>query len=108
MPILLESDPLIAGALGPALGPEGTVVADSAALHQFLTGTYAHSVVVVGPSVPLDEALDLAATERLARPHLSVVLLRTRVDTSVLKNALRAGVREVLKSEDLRGLTSSC
>ena len=51
---------------------------------------------------------DFAAGERVQRPTLGVVLVRRRVDTATLKEALRAGVREVVKLDDLTGLTEAC
>lgn len=108
MTILVETDPLALAALQSAIGEDVTVVPDLSGLAQLLADDPGHSVVVIGPHVALDSALDFAASERLARPYLSVVLIRLRIDSSVLKNALRAGVREVLKIEDVAGLTEAC
>ena len=108
MTILLESDPLAVATLLPAIG-EGTIgVADEVGLRSLLLEQPDHCVVVVGPHVALDAALDLASAERVARPHLSVVLVRLRVDSTVLRNALRAGVREVVKVDDLVALGEAC
>lgn len=107
MTILLESDPLAVATLQSAIGEGCPVVDNVAALHDALASS-SHAVVVIGPHVALDIALDLATEERIARPHLSVVLVRLRVDTSVLRNALRAGVREVVKVEDAAGLADAC
>jgi pilus assembly protein CpaE len=108
MTILLESDPLSPAAIRTAVGDETAVVPDLAALRQLLVEQPDHAVVVVGPHVDLETALDLAATERVSRPHLSVVLVRQRVSTTVLKEALRAGVREVVKIEDVACLGQVC
>jgi pilus assembly protein CpaE len=48
--------------------------------------------------------LALADTLRVVRPALSVVLLRETVDTSVLADALRSGVREVTSARDERAV----
>ena len=108
MTILLEDDPLAIATLRPAIGEGAPVTPDEQALSQVLVEQPEHSVVVVGPHVALDRALDLAAAERIARPHLSVVLVRLRVDSSVLRNALRAGVREVVKFDDVDALGEAC
>jgi pilus assembly protein CpaE len=108
MTILLESDPLSLAAIRTAVGDDVTVVSDATALRQLLVAEPDHAVVVVGPHVDLETALDLAAAERVSRPHLSVVLVRVRISTTVLKEALRAGVREVVKIEDVAGLGQIC
>jgi pilus assembly protein CpaE len=108
MTILLESEPLSLATLRTAVGDETAEVPDATALRQLLVEQPQHAVVVVGPHVDLESALDLAAAERLSRPHLSVVLVRLRVSTTVLKEALRAGVREVVKLEDVAGLGQVC
>ncbi len=64
-------------------------------------------VVLLGPGVSTEGALGLAESMRLAKPWLGVVLVRPRVDTVTLTEALRAGVREVVKERDIRGLHDS-
>jgi len=108
MTILVETDPLAIAALQPVIGADAPVVPDEPSLREILVAQPDHSVIVVGPHVHLDVALDLATEERLARPHVSVVLVRTRVDSSVLRNALRAGVREVVKIDDANALGTAC
>ena len=108
MSILLEADPLAIATILPSIGETSPVVHDAATLQQTLGQHPDHAVVVVGPHIALDIALELAAAERVVRPHLSVVLVRLRVDSSVLRNALRAGVREVVKIDDLAGLGNAC
>ena len=108
MTLLLESDPLAIAALQPVIGAGSAVADDENGVRRLLLEQPDHSVVVVGPHVSPEIAFDLAATERVARPHLSVVLVRTRVDSTVLRNALRAGVREVVKVDDVATLSDAC
>ena len=63
--------------------------------------------VVLGPAVDLEAAAALADTLRVTRPAVSVILMRRRVDTSVLAEALRSGMREVVDERDLTGLGSA-
>ena len=49
-------------------------------------------------------AASLADMLRVTRPSTSVILIRRRVDTSVLAEALRSGMREVVEARDLTGL----
>ena len=60
--------------------------------------------IVLGPAVDLEAAAALADTLRVTRPAISVILIRRRVDTSVLAEALRSGMREVVDERDLTGL----
>ena len=53
--------------------------------------TFGHRCLVVGTTVDLHSALSLAQSMRIARPSLGVILVRRRVDTAVLAEALRAG-----------------
>ncbi|MBK5306381.1 MAG: AAA family ATPase [Frankiaceae bacterium] len=65
-------------------------------------------LVVIAPDVPLAEALDVASGQRVARPDLGVVLMRTKPDAGLLKTAMRAGVREVVGADDDAGLLEAC
>jgi MinD-like ATPase involved in chromosome partitioning or flagellar assembly len=68
----------------------------------------AEVLVVIGPTVPIDEALRFAEALRPVRPAAGVVLVRERVDINVLTDALRTGVREVVPSGDNAALTAAC
>ena len=107
MTILLEADSFLADSLAPAISPDTLVVADVVALRRALSDE-PHDLVVIGPDVEMVTVADFAAAERVQRPGLGVVLVRRRLDTSTLKEALRVGVREVVKVDDLTGLTSAC
>jgi Flp pilus assembly CpaE family ATPase len=63
------------------------------------------TLVVLGPAVELDQALEFA--QRL-RALVGVVLVRTAVDVETLTLALRAGVREVIAAGDPDGLVAAC
>lgn len=65
-------------------------------------------LVVFGPGVPLSEAVGYAASQRIARPALGVVLLRPHLDLGVLSEALRAGVREVADINDPAAVLAAC
>ena len=108
MTILLEADPFLAASLAPAISPDTVVVSDAVALRRSLADDASHELVVIGPDTDMATLMDLMSTERVQRPTLGVVLVRRRLDTSTLKEALRAGVREVVKVDDLSGLTEAC
>jgi pilus assembly protein CpaE len=108
MTILLEADTFLVETLVPAIAPDTLVVTDVVALRRALADDPTHELVVIGPDVDMSTVVDFAASERVHRPTLGVVLVRRRVDTSTLKEAIRAGVREVVKLDDLTGLTHAC
>lgn len=68
--------------------------------HEFL--------VVIGPRAPTNEALAFAASLRMSRPAVGVVLTRHEVDVALLTSALQSGVREVVQAGDDAALAAAC
>src|SRR5512139_3790875 len=87
-----------------AIGVRSKAVASLEELKRRLGEDPNEYAVVLGPAVDLDAAAALADTLRVTRPATSVILVRRRVDTSVLAEALRSGMREVVEERDLAGL----
>jgi pilus assembly protein CpaE len=106
MTILVCHDPRTADVLTAAIGG-AQVVEHLADLRRTLSETSA-DLVVIGPDVDLGAALAFAATVRLDRPALGVVLVRHREDTAVLTQGLRAGVRDVVPAHDTQRLGQAC
>jgi pilus assembly protein CpaE len=65
-------------------------------------------LLVVGPDVDQGSALELAEQLRIERPEIGVVLMRRRLDVTVLAHALRAGVREVVVADDHASVSEAC
>ncbi len=107
MTAILDYDPATAETLRSALGADAVVLPTVDALRRHLGTHLGEDAVVVGASVDIESALDLAADMRVNRPSLGVVVVRRRVDTSVLADALRAGVREVCEERDLAGINGA-
>jgi pilus assembly protein CpaE len=103
MTTICDRDPTILGALHSAIG-EAVITTSLDQLRQYLDSLPDEDTVVLGPSVEMAAAVRLAETMRVLRPSLGVVLVRQRIDTGVLAEALRAGVREVVDERDLSGL----
>ena len=55
---------------------------------------------MLGPQVELTAALALADGMRLSRPSTSVVLVRDEVDAMVMRDAMHAGIRDVVPLKD--------
>ena len=108
MTLLLESDGWLASSLSAAIAPDTIVVSDVVALRRLLADDPRHELVVIGPDTEMSSVLDFTSSVRVQRPALGVVLVRRRLDTGTLKDAIRAGVREVVNADDLSGLTAAC
>lgn len=78
--------------------PRGLLPPDPAHLLELVTGSEAPEVIVLGPGVPTDGALALAARLDEQCPAISVVLV-TDPDSDVWLAAMRAGVRDVLNPD---------
>jgi pilus assembly protein CpaE len=107
MPIIVESNAASAELFTSVTGADSRVVGSLEELKQALSHGADECAVVLGPGVDLGAGAALADTLRLTRPATSVILIRRRVDTSVLAEALRSGMREVVEERDLTGLGSA-
>lgn len=107
MTALLEPDALARDSLRDAVG--GSV--ESLSSVDDLTVLMRHNpeldTIILGPSVDTELALDFAEKLRSTSPTLGVIVVRRRIDATVLTQALRAGVREVVGERDLTGLTEA-
>lgn len=86
----------------------GTAVATLDELVTAVNADHEETLVVFGPSTPLSEVVGFAERCRAQRPRLGVVLLRERVDMSVVAEAMRAGVREVVDAFDHAAVLAAC
>ena len=104
MPVVLDPDHATLARLTEAV-PGGANGVDSAERLQAWLGNRAEEyVVVVGPNVSMAESLSLADGMRLSRPSTSVLLVRHEVDTAVLREAMHAGIRDVVPDHDAAAL----
>jgi pilus assembly protein CpaE len=104
MPIIVESNTGNAELFTSVTGPGSRVVSNLDELKRTLADQPSEYALVLGPGVDLEAAASLADMLRVTRPSISVILIRRRVDTSVLAEALRSGMREVVEERDLTGL----
>jgi len=107
MPIIVDSSRANADIYLSVTGSNSHVVPSLEELKRLLGETPNEYAIVLGPAVDLDAAAALADMLRVTRPTVSVILIRRRVDTSVLAEALRSGMREVVDERDLTGLGSA-
>jgi pilus assembly protein CpaE len=103
MTTICDLNPVIAQALSSAVG-ESHVVTSLEALRKRLEADPAETTVVLGPTVDQTAAFRVAEQLRIWRPALGVILVRSRVDTGLLAEAMRAGVRDVVGERNISGL----
>ena len=108
MTILWDSDPAAAETYQFAVSDSIEVAEVAQVVVRALATNPSELLVIVGPDVDLRAASDLAEQIRGERPAVSVILLRRRLDVTVLGQALRAGFREVVASDDLTSLSTAC
>jgi pilus assembly protein CpaE len=104
LPTIVEPQAANAEIFAGAIGARTRHVASLEELKRTLSTDPDEYAVVLGPAVDLEAAAALADTLRVTRPATSVILIRRRVDTGVLAEALRSGMREVVEERDLAGL----
>jgi pilus assembly protein CpaE len=111
MPIVVDPDSgtvaTLLATLPATAQPTAHGVPSGDRLLRWLDEHPAEYVVVLGPTLPLEEALLLGEGLRVSRPALSLVLVRDRLDAAMLTRAMAAGVREVVALGDPDGLAAS-
>jgi len=108
MTILWETDEGVAENLRMALGAGMQVVESGPAALHHLADAHHEMLLVVGPDIDLAAALNVTEKLRLERPEVGVVLMRRRLDLTLLSHSLRSGVREVVDADDLEALMEGC
>ena len=104
MIVVVEPDALSQEALRGAAGSSSVTVDNLDTATRRVNEADDVTVLVIGPHVDLEAALALSEQLRLSRPMVGVVLVRPRIDTATLTDALRSGVREVVKERDIEGI----
>ena len=107
MSVIVEADPTRAETLRSALGPGVLVLKTLDDLRRHLEAHPGEDAVVLGPSVDQDAAFHLSDSMRITRTSLGVVLVRRRIDTPLLVDALRNGIREVVEERNLAGVNDA-
>jgi len=108
MTILWDSDPAAAETYHFAVSDRIEVAEAAQMVTRALAANREELLVIVGSDVDLSAASSLAEQVRKERPEVSVILLRRRLDVTILAQALRAGFREVVASDDLTSLSTAC
>src|SRR5215218_11117556 len=107
MPVVVDQDPETLSLLLKAVPSGGHGIEFPDRLQAWLANRPEEYVVVLGPHVGVAEALALAGGMRLTRPATSIVLVRDEIDAMVLREAMQAGVRDVVQSGDPDAITEA-
>jgi len=103
--IIVDRDPEFASKLGTVLtrdvGKSVTHVATTAGLDDALKAE--PSVVVYGPGVPLERAIESAQAVSARPTPPAAVLVVPKITTELLRKAMRSGFRDVVSSESTFG-----
>ncbi len=103
---IVEPDSARIAPLAAAAGDDAVTLASLKELRSGLE-QLSDETVILGPGVDQAAALALVAEFRVVRPLIGFVLVRDRVDSAVLNEALRAGVREVVAHRDMSEISSA-
>ncbi len=107
MPILCEPASS-AGELLSGIDGEVRRADNLAAAAKLLDGDPHETLVVIGPRAVTGDALAFAASLRLARPAVGVILARRDVDVTLLMRAMQSGVRDVVQAGDDAAMAAAC
>ena len=107
MPVVVDQDTETLALLLKAVPSGGHGIEFPDRLDSWLVNRPEEYVVVLGPHVDVAQALSVADGMRLTRPSTSVVLVRDDVDAMVMREAMQAGVRDVVPSGDLDAITEA-
>lgn len=108
MALFLDTSRGDSDAVAYAIGDDVVRVASAHLLGRAIDDNPDENLVVISADVELPSALAVANEYRMRKPALGVVLLRHRIDVSVMAQALQAGVREVVVADDLQALAQAC
>lgn len=107
MPALVEPEHALAQALLPAMPAGSHPIASIEVLAGWLAEHRDEYVVVLGPSLGVEEALGCTEHLRVTHPAVSVVLVRNEIDTETLTRAMHAGARDAVSADDDKALTKA-
>ncbi|MFM1777825.1 MAG: hypothetical protein RL741_443 [Actinomycetota bacterium] len=107
MALVFATSPEINERFRFTLGKDTLFVESVVQLDEFLSANPDEALVIVGPDIDLNIAMNLAEKFRISRPSLGILLTRRRVDLATLNLAIRSGIREVINADDSAEILSA-
>ncbi len=108
MPILLSKNPSSQSRIRISTGIEFSLVTSLRQLQQAVSADPNTQLILVDQDIDLSAAIEVAESYRVQRPDIGVVVIREKIDMGLMRQALRAGVRELVPSSDAAALLAAC
>lgn len=90
------------------LGEEVITVSTQRDVEDTLRDLPNENLLLIGAEIPLENARSLAEKYRFSRPQLGIIVIRNRLDITILNDAIRSGIREVVGQDDAASLVEAC
>ena len=90
-----------------AISDQITWVKSSQEAHDYLEQNPREMVLIISNSVPRVVVASLARRYRIERPALGILVMRNTVDATTLREALTAGIRDVVPTNDANALLAA-
>lgn len=103
MAVIFETDELRTDEILAAVRLESTKITLDRDIHDAISKDR-HSLVVIGPSIPMRRVAELSDYYRIARPALGIIVVRSYIEPKDLKLALDSGVRSVVSRNNVTEL----
>jgi pilus assembly protein CpaE len=87
-----------------ALSDKVTRIKDAQGVHDFLEKDKDEDLLFIGHNIPIGVAADIARRYRVERPSLGILVMRDFIDVQSLSEALAAGIRELVPTDDANAL----
>ncbi len=107
MPILVEADTTTAGVLSTALPAGSQVLARPEDLDGWLGHSRGEFAIVLGPTIEMSTAAQVAERVRSTHPASTVVLLRHELEPEVYALAMQAGIGAVVAADDQGAISNA-
>lgn len=91
-----------------ALSDNIDMVKSSQAVDEYLSQNPEETLLIIGNSIHRTIVASLARRYRIERPALGILVMRTAVDSQTLRDALTAGIRDVVQINDATALLEAC
>ena len=107
MTVIFEAKSFVVDQLRASVFGRTQVAASVREVYEIVSNT-SDQLVLIGPTTPISNAVEIAKRYRVAYPTLGVVLVRDSVTEQNLKLALESGIRAVVRLGDATAIERAC
>lgn len=108
MTLFLGSDHAEMEPIQAAISDRISLAITSQEVDTFLSKNPQENLLIIGNSVQRTVVASLARRYRIERPTLGILVMRSMVDSRTLRDALTAGIRDVVQTNDATALLEAC